>query len=64
VKSHYQPGAWKVQVETTDRREIGGSTQSGNRTGGAADIRDRSRVAIEDTLVHRIAKPMHPPIAQ
>jgi hypothetical protein len=23
VKSNYQPGEWKVQVETTDEREIG-----------------------------------------
>jgi hypothetical protein len=23
VKSNYQPGQWKVQVETTDDREIG-----------------------------------------
>ena len=23
MKTHYQPGEWKVQVETTDGREIG-----------------------------------------
>jgi len=23
VKTNYQPGKWKVEVETTDRREIG-----------------------------------------